>query len=98
MEALSFTLGILSVVAVILVATIVLGIVRVVKQHQQINSINSEIERVCQNQSHMSDEIHQRISSHQESMIRSIDETRSYIDSRIDKMSGTLGAKQLIKG
>ena len=98
METLSFTFGVLSVVAVILVATIVLGIVRVVKQQKQINSINSEIERVWQYQSRMSDEIHQRISSDQESMIRSVDETRSYIDSRIDKMSGTLGAKQLIKG
>ena len=93
METLSFTLGILSVVAVILVATIVLGIVRVVKQQKQINSINSEIERVWQNQSRMSDEIHQRISSYQESMIRSIDETRSYIDSRIDKLT----SKQLLK-
>lgn len=93
METLSFTLGILSVVAVILVATIVLGIVRVVKQHQQINSLQREIERVWQNQSRMSDEIHQRISSHQESMIHSIDETRSYIDSRIDKLT----SKQLLK-
>ena len=93
METLSFTLGILSVVAVIFVATIVLGIVRVVKQHQQINLLQSEIERVWQNQSRMSDEIHQRISSHQESMIRSIDETRSYIDSRIDKLT----SKQLLK-
>ena len=93
METLSFTLGILSVVAVIFVATIVLGIVRVVKQHQQINSINSEIERVWQNQSRMSDEIHQRISSDQESMIRSVDETRSYIDSRIDKLT----SKQILK-
>ena len=93
METLSFTLGILSVVAVILVATIVLGIVRVVKQQKQINSINSEIERVWQNQSHMSDEIHLRIDQSQESMIRSIDENRSYIDSRIDKLT----SKQLLK-
>lgn len=94
METLSFTLGILSVVAVIFVAIIVLGIVRVVKQHQQINSINSEIERVWQNQSRMSDEIHQRISLHQENMIHSVDETRSYIDSRIDKLEAK---KQLLK-
>ena len=97
METLSFTLGVLSVVAVIFVATIVLGIVRVVKQQKQINSISSEIERVWQNQSRMNDELHQRISSHQDYSIRQIDETRSYIDSRIDKLSGTLGAKQLLK-
>ena len=97
METLSFTLGVLSVVAVIFVAVIVLGIVRVVKQQKQINSISSEIERVWQNQSRMNDELHQRISSHQDYSIRQIDETRSYIDSRIDKLSGTLGAKQLLK-
>jgi len=94
METLSFTLGILSVVAVIFVATIVLGIVRVVKQQQQINSISSEIERVWQNQIRMSDELHQRISQHQDYSIRQIDETRSYIDSRIDKLEAK---KQLLK-
>jgi predicted PurR-regulated permease PerM len=93
METLSFTLGVLSVVAVIFVATIVLGIVRVVKQQKQINSISSEIERVWQNQSRMSDELHQRISQHQDYSIRQIDETRSYIDSRIDKLT----SKQLLK-
>jgi predicted PurR-regulated permease PerM len=79
METLSFTLGILSVVTVIFVATIVLGIVRVVKQHQQINSLQRELERVWENNSQLNQEIHQRISSHQESMIRSIDETNQRI-------------------
>jgi predicted PurR-regulated permease PerM len=93
METLSFTLGVLSVVAVIFVATIVLGIVRVVKQQKQINSLQSELERVWENNSQLAQELHQRISSHQESIIRSIDETRSYIDSRIDKLT----SKQLLK-
>jgi predicted PurR-regulated permease PerM len=98
METLSFTFGVLSVIIVAFVAMLVWGIVKVVKQQKQINSISSEIERVWQNQSRMSDELHQRISQHQDYSIRQIDETRSYIDSRIDKLSGTLGAKQLIKG
>ena len=93
METLSFTLGVLSVVAVIFVATIVIGIVRVVKQYQQINLIKHELERVWVDNIRLNDEIHQRISSHQESMIRSIDENRSYIDSRIDKLT----SKQLLK-
>ena len=93
METLSFTLGILSVVAVIFVAIIVLGIVRVVKQHQQINSINSEIERVWQNNSQLTQEFHQRVSQSQNDTMRSIDDTRSYIDSRIDKLT----SKQLLK-
>ena len=93
METLSFTLGVLSVVAVIFVATIVLGIVRVVKQQKQINSMQLELERVWENNSQLTQELHQRISSHQESIIRSIDETRSYIDSRIDKLT----SKQLLK-
>ena len=100
METLSFTLGILSVVAVIFVATIVLGIVRVVKQQKQINSLQSELERVWQNQSRMSDEIHQRIGQNQDYSIRQIDETRSYIDSRIEKKNEgwKISTKQLIKG
>ena len=97
METLSFTFGVLSVIIVAFVAMLVWGIVKVVKQQKQINSISSEIERVWQNQSRMSDELHQRISQHQDYSTRQIDETRSYIDSRIDKMSGTLGVKQLLK-
>ena len=93
METLSFTLGVLSVVAVIFVATIVLGIVRVVKQQKQINSMQRELERVWENNSQLTQELYQLISSHQESIIRSIDETRSYIDSRIDKLT----SKQLLK-
>ena len=94
METLSFTLGILSVVAVIFMATIVLGIVRVVKQQKQINSINSEIERVWQNNSQLTQEFHQRVSQSQNDTMRSIDDTRSYIDSRIDKLEAK---KQLLK-
>ena len=97
METLSFTFGVLSVIIVAFVAMLVWGIVKVVKQQKQINSIQSEIERVWQNQSRMSDELHQRIGQSQDYSIRQIDETRSYIDSRIDKLSGTLGAKQLLK-
>ena len=94
METLSFTLGVLSVVAVIFVATIVLGIVRVVKQQKQINSMQRELERVWENNSQLTQEIHQRISSHQESTFHSMQETRSYIDSRIDKLEAK---KQLLK-
>ena len=94
METLSFTFGVLSVIIVAFVAMLVWGIVKVVKQHQQINSIQSEIERVWQNQSRMSDELHQRINQNQDYSIRQIDETRSYIDSRIDKLEAK---KQLLK-
>jgi cell division protein FtsB len=93
METLSFTLGVLSVVAVIFVVTIVLGIVRVVKQQKQINSLQRELEQVWENNNQLTQELHQLINSHQESIIRSIDETRSYIDSRIDKLT----SKQLLK-
>jgi predicted PurR-regulated permease PerM len=93
METLSFTLGVLSVVAVILLTVIVLGIVRVVKQQKQINSMQRELERVWENNSQLTSELHQRISQSQNDIIRSIDETRSYIDSRIDKLT----SKQLLK-
>ena len=93
METLSFTLGVLSVIVVAFVAVLVWGIVKVVKQQKQINSLQSELERVWQNNKQLNHEIHQRISSHHESVLRSIDETRSYIDSRIDKLT----SKQLLK-
>jgi len=93
METLSFTLGVLSVVAVIFVAVIVIGIVRVVKQQKQINSIQRELQQVWEENSRLNQETHQLISQSQENMLRSIDENRSYIDSRIDK----LNSKQLLK-
>ena len=93
METLSFTLGILSVVAVIFVAIIVLGIVRVVKQQKQINSLQRELERVWEYNNQLTQEIHQRVSQSQNDTMRSIDDTRSYIDSRIDKLT----SKQLLK-
>ena len=93
METLSFTLGILSVVAVILLTVIVLGIVRVVKQQKQINSLQRELERVWEYNNQLTQEIHQRVSQSQNDTMRSIDETRSYIDSRIDKLT----SKQLLK-
>lgn len=47
----------------------------------------------------MSGEIHQRIGQNQDYSIRQIDETRSYIDSRIDKLNEgwKMSTKQLIK-
>lgn len=93
METLSFTLGILSVVAVILLTVIVLGIVRVVKQQKQINSLQRELERVWEYNNQLTQEIHQRVSQSQNDTMRSIDDTRSYIDSRIDKLT----SKQLLK-
>jgi predicted PurR-regulated permease PerM len=97
METLSFTFGVLSVIIVVFIAMLVWGIVKVVKQQQQINSIQKEIEEFWRYNNQLTSELHQRISQSQNDTMRSIDETRSYIDSRIDKLSGTLGAKQLLK-
>ena len=49
METLSFTLGVLSVIIVAFVAVLVWGIVKVVKQQKQINSLEKDMQREVDN-------------------------------------------------
>ena len=49
METLSFTLGVLSVIIVAFVAVLVWGIVKVVKQQKQINSLEKDMQREVEN-------------------------------------------------
>jgi len=93
METLSFTFGVLSVVVIIYMVIIVVGIVKVVKQQKQIETINDEVKRLWEAQGHSIDKIYQTIDKNEENIYDSINETRSYIDSRIDKLT----VKQIIK-
>ena len=95
METLSFTFGILAMVAIMLVIVVVVGIVKVYNQQKQINtlmSISEEINRRIDNEVR---EIYHQMHDNKEVAFRRLDELQSYIDSRIDK---TINKKQLIKG
>ena len=106
MEIISFTFGVLSVIATSMMVVVVLGIVKVLKLQKQIKELHGELshthtqifdgdKNVHQRMDKEVDQIHQRIERDVEQIQRQLDETRSYIDSRIDKLTAS---KQLIKG
>jgi predicted PurR-regulated permease PerM len=91
METLSFTLGVLSVIITAFVVVLVWGIVKVVKQQEQINEINNRFEDLIRQSDHTETEIYRQIN---DQVADAVTQSKSYIDSRIDKTS----SKQLIKG
>jgi|Laugrespbdmm15sd_2_1035082.scaffolds.fasta_scaffold03180_11 predicted PurR-regulated permease PerM len=91
METLSFTLGVLSVIITAFVVVLVWGIVKVVKQQEQINEINNRFEDLVRQSDHTETEIYRQIN---DQVADAVTQSKSYIDSRIDKTS----SKQLIKG
>jgi hypothetical protein len=99
METLSFAFGVLSAVGLLFVITIVLGAVKVLKQQKEIQFLNqwvNDFERnVWQALSRNEEEIHRQLNE-------KLNETTRYIDSRLDKLeqklTGTSGAKQTLKG
>ena len=95
METLSFAFGVLAMVAVILLAVVVVGIVKVYKQSNQIDYLERGMSDVYRK---MDEEIrvtHDIISQDRRELNQRIDDLNSYVDSRIDK---TINKKQLIKG
>ena len=94
METLSFTFGVLSVVAVILMSVIVLGIVKVLKLQQQIKDLEGNLSHTHSQIFDGDKNVHHRIEKDVEQLHRRIDDAHSYIDSRIDKLTAS---KQLIK-
>ena len=124
METLSFTFGILTMVAIIIVVAAVIGVVKVVKQQAQLKELQMDIEHIHhqfdnerrdletlinnvetstdvrfdeleRHENKITDEVNQKIDKDNEQIYYQINETRSYIDSRIDKLEAK---KQLIKG
>ena len=112
METLSFTLGVLSVIIVAFVAVLVWGIVKVVKQKEQINSLERETENLHRHINESSSNIYTRLSEMDRNAYQQMQEydheitqqCKSYTDSRIDKLIDTyfemkkINKKQLIKG
>ena len=95
MEIISFTFGVLSVIAVVFASVIVLSIVKVLKLQQQIKELQDELGHTHTQIFDGDKNVYQRIDRDMEYVHRQLDETRSYIDSRIDKLTSS---KQLIKG
>lgn len=107
MEVYSFTLGVLTIVAIAFVVAMVWGIVKVVKQQTQIKNIWERINQDNQalwsmrdadrrDRQLLDDNLSRHLDSRFEDMSRTVHEclteSKSYTDSRFDK------TKQLIKG
>ena len=95
MEIVSFTFGVLSVIAVVFASVIVLSIVKVLKLQQQIKELQNELGHTHTQIFDGDKNVHQRIDKDVDQIHHRIDQLNSYVDSRIDKCEAK---KQLIKG
>ena len=95
METLSFAFGVLAMVAVILLAVVVVGIVKVYKQSNQIDYLERGMSDVYRKMDEEVRHAHDTMSQDRRELNQRIDDLNSYVDSRIDK---TINKKQLIKG
>jgi low affinity Fe/Cu permease len=94
METLSFAFGMLAMIAIIFVAVIVLGIVKVYKQQAQIRDLQNCIDANYEYSN-------RRIDNTETELVGLNERTISYIDSRIDKLQNNIkekGSKELLKG
>jgi hypothetical protein len=98
METMYFVLGMLSIIAVAIVAVIVWGIVKIKQQQQSLNYILHIIDEAPRELNERFNVMYRDLDSRTDQIHRRIDETHSYIDSRVDKALGTVSTKQLIKG
>ena len=112
METLYFTLGMLSVVAVVLTASVVYGIVKLSKLNKwchdtefHIESTRRDMYRIEESTSSHAgrriDDLHSSLWRDKEEISRRLDDLQSYIDSRVDKLDSKFspkGTKQQING
>ena len=99
MEITSLILGMLSVVAVIAIAVIVKGMVKIVKLEKELKNTQESIEWRDRNNSDANREIYDRLSMMDEHAYRQLEEIKrdliSYVDYRIDKLQSK--SKEAIK-
>jgi len=105
METTSFVLGMLSIIAVAFMAVIIWGIVKINKLTSEVVFTHKWINNTVQDRDYQLQQVYEKIKENDrqtsyelERVYNQIAECRSYTDSRIDKVLGTTGAKQLIKG
>ena len=105
METMYFVLGMLSIIAAAIIAVIVWGIVKINKLTFQMKATHEWIDNGTRDRDYNLQQVYEKFketdrqtSYELERVYNQIAECRSYTDSRIDKVLGTTGAKQLIKG
>lgn len=114
MEITSFVLGMLTIVAVTIVAAIVVGLVKITQLKAKTKSLEETIVSIERDLRHELDNVYNNMSREDEEIRRiiedtnrditmvertfsnQINETRKYIDSRIDKTLNN--SKQILKG
>ena len=90
METTSFILGVLTVVAVIVVAVIVRGMVKITQLEKQLKDTQESIEWRDRNNADNFREIHERISRTEEHIYRHIDEFKRDLDLRLEELKKEL--------
>jgi hypothetical protein len=113
METLSFAFGMLTMIGLLFAVAIVMGIVKGNKNENQINGLTDHIEDLdrtfhekVSDCNRWIDErtlmVDRRVDQEIDRTNRNHDDVIKYIDSRIDKLetklTGTTGAKQVLKG
>lgn len=114
MEITSFVLGMLTIVAVTIVAAIVVGLVKITQLkaktksleelcvaierdlRNELNHVYINLERKEEEIRHIIEDTNRDITMVERTLSNQIDETRKYIDSRIDKT--LTNSKQILKG
>lgn len=109
METTYFVLGMLSIIVTITIATIVWGVLRINKQQQRIQGLEQTLQYTNRDIQDKIDNLYSSIDLRIDEQRRSakveyeriyhqIGESRSYTDSRIDKVTSSTSIKQVIKG
>lgn len=98
MDFMSFTFGILAVMGLLFIVALIVGLVKVSKHERKLKEIEASI---CENIEHLhrcveatnnelvsqTSRVENNIMNEIERIDRNVDGTRSYIDSRIDKLN-----------
>lgn len=103
MEQTSFILGVLSMIAVIFITTFVLGMVKIFKQQRELNNINEQFTHIYQDLDSRFNSVYDMIDSDRRELQSQLgdlskrmeDASKSYTDSRIDKLNAK--TKTLLK-
>jgi predicted PP-loop superfamily ATPase len=109
MEITSYVLGMLTIVATLISMSVVVGLAKINKLNKQLNNLSNNHERDIDHIHRIIDEKNQEIwrqfencgrdvTMVEKTVMNQVDETRRYIDSRIDKLRTEQGSKQILKG
>jgi predicted PurR-regulated permease PerM len=106
METTFFVLGMLSIIGAIALATIVWGVLKINKLTKSIEQLEEWIQSNERNRweeaNRLRDDMDRKFDDTERNIVSHIshvaNESKSYTDSRFDKVTGLTGEKKLIKG